>query len=172
MTQLRLGRQTSAVFSPDRVFRYELRRTWDPMGWVCNFLMLNPSTADEHKNDPTVERCERFAMAWGCGALVVTNLFAYRATDPADLASIAEIVGPGNDEHIARVALEATYVLVAWGEHGALRGRAAAVLELLRSRAPEQPLYCLGRNKSGQPVHPLYQPAAAAPKVYEPEPTA
>src|SRR4051794_4930837 len=83
----------SARFSPDRLYRYELVRRWGDGPAACNFLLLNPSTADERSDDPTIARCWRRARAWGFGALVVTNLFALRATDPRVLRAAAVPVG-------------------------------------------------------------------------------
>lgn len=165
--QLELGRSTGAVFSEDRVYRYALWRTWDrPLG-VVNFVMLNPSTADEHANDPTVERCERFARRWGYGGLTVTNLYALRSTDPGALRDHPDPVGPGNDRAIRRCAsvFEATVVVVAWGNHGS--DRAHEVLALLGEIRPASlPVVCLGVNRTGQPVHPLYQRSDTPLHVY------
>ncbi len=122
--------------------------------------MLNPSTADEQQNDPTVERCERRARAGAYGALVVGNLFAWRSTDPRALYDVADPVGPDNDQHLAAIASEAARVVCAWGRHGALQGRGPAVVRLL---APHRArLACLGVNADGSPKHPLYLPYTAA----------
>lgn len=161
--QLELGTAPDAVFSPDRIHRYRLGRSWDPFGQVLNVVMLNPSTADAVKNDPTITRCDAFARRWGFGSLVVTNLFAYRATDPADLRplSVDVAIGPENDQHLVEAAAGAARIVVAWGEGGELHGRAAAVLQLLAERLPAIELHCFKRNVSGQPAHPLYQPNSA-----------
>lgn len=168
--QVDLFREPDAVFSPDRIHRYQLSRVWDPHGAVCNFVMLNPSTADEKQNDPTVTRCERFAIAWGFGALVVTNLFGFRATNPLDLRTVGDKairIGSENDEHIREVAKRAGMVICAWGEHGALDDRASHVIDILRVARAGRFLHCLSRNKGGEPVHPLYQPNGAKPVVFE-----
>src|SRR5918998_3116048 len=88
---------SSARFSPDRRYRYELWRRWGDGPALCNFLLLNPSTADERADDPTVARCVRRARAWGLDALVVTNLFSIRATDPRARRGVEDPVGPDND---------------------------------------------------------------------------
>ena len=93
-------RETGARFSVDRRYRYALRRVWDRSRGVCNFLLLNPSIADEVTNDPTSVRCERRARRWGFGGLIVTNLFALCATDPAGLRRVADPTGPENDAAI------------------------------------------------------------------------
>ena len=92
---------STAVYSPCERYRYLLTRTWDRAGPKALFVMLNPSTATELQNDPTVERCERRARALGFGAFRVTNIFAFRATDPRVMRADPDPVGPGNDAAIA-----------------------------------------------------------------------
>lgn len=148
---------TGATFSECKIYRYTLWRTWDAELPVVNFLMLNPSTADQWKNDPTVERCERRARDLGYGKLIVTNLFALRSTDPAGLRQVDDPVGPGNDRAILDSALEADAVVCAWGVHGELFGRAAKVLADLRAwPGVGDKLHCLALTKDGSPRHPLY----------------
>lgn len=119
------------------------------------FVMLNPSTADLHQNDPTVERCERRARAYGYPGLIVCNLFALISTDPAVLKRAPDIaVGELNDHYVRRFARGAQNVICGWGEWGRLYGRGDAMLALLRSEGVE-PL-CLRENRSGHPAHPLY----------------
>lgn len=78
------GTRCSARFSPDRVYRYDLVRDWDTRQQVVAFIGLNPSTADESEDDPTIRRCIRYARDWGYGGIVMLNAFAFRATDPRD----------------------------------------------------------------------------------------
>lgn len=66
----------SAVLSPDGVYRYELRRSWNPRP-ACGWIMLNPSRADATDDDPTVRRCLGFASAWGYGSLLIHNLYVF-----------------------------------------------------------------------------------------------
>ena len=148
-----LFRSTHARFSPCRAYRYELWRKWGG-GPLLNVLMLNPSTADETDNDPTVERCERRANQLGYSGLIVTNLFAFRATYPKDMKAAADPVGSENDAAILAAAKEAELVLCAWGNHGAHRGRAQAVRKMFEREGIE--LWCLHVTKQGQPQHPLY----------------
>ena len=98
------SRETGARFSVDRRYRYALWRVWDRSRGACNFLLLNPSIADEVTNDPTSVRCERRARRWGFGGLIVTNLFAPCATDPAGLRRVADPIGPENDAAILETA--------------------------------------------------------------------
>jgi len=149
-----LEAQSSAVFSDCGIYRYLLTRVWDPAGKKALFIMLNPSTADEVKNDPTVERCERRSRTLGFGAFRVTNIFGFRATDPKVMRAAADPVGPGNDEAIRESLDWADQVICAWGTHGAHMERGAAVQELLQT-AGASPFH-LGLTKAGHPKHPLY----------------
>ncbi len=119
--------------------------------------MLNPSTADAERSDPTVTRCVHYAQAWGFGALIVTNLFAHRSTDPRALKVVDDPVGPDNDAWILRAAQSVHRVVVAWGVHGTLLDRDTHVLALLA----DCPLYRLGQSRAGHPRHPLYLPRNA-----------
>lgn len=147
---------SEAVYSPCERYRYLLTRTWDPGGRRALFVMLNPSTATELQNDPTVERCERRARALGYGAFRVTNIFAWRDTDPRAMRAAADPVGPGNDAAIRDSAPWADTVIAAWGTHGAHLGRGKAVEALLRGAGV--PLQVLGLTQAGHPMHPLYIP--------------
>ena len=143
-----------AEFSDDEAYRYRLVRVWHPEGARALFVMLNPSTATETQNDPTVERCERRARALGFGSFAVANIFAFRATDPRVMRAAGDPVGPGNDAAIVEMAWEADRIICAWGNHGLHLGRGAAVEHLLRGTG--LPLYHLGLSKGGLPKHPLY----------------
>lgn len=156
---------SEAVYSPCEAYRYTLTRTWDPAGPRALFVMLNPSTATEYQNDPTVERCERRARALGFGAFRVTNIFAFRATDPKVMRAVADPVGPANDAAIAESALWADRIVCAWGTHGAHKGRGPAVEALLR--ATGRALHHLGLSKDGHPKHPLYIGYTQEPERWE-----
>lgn len=152
-----------AIFSTDRRYRYQLWRRFGA-GPMVNFLMLNPSTADEHDNDPTIERCVRRSRAWGYGALVVTNLFACCATNPKELRWLAEPIGPDNDAHLLGAACSAQLVVCAWGGSSRqIRDRAAQVVTQLRYH--RIPLHYL-RRTGGEPQHPLYLPYDELPKLW------
>lgn len=143
----------TARFSADRRYRYELRIQWGTGNRLLLVMMLNPSTADEFANDPTVERMERRARAWGYGGLIVVNLFAFRSTDPDGMKAAEEPIGSENDETILRCIDEAQLILCAWGKDGEHRGRATEVLRLLSGCD----LYALKVSEAtGQPWHPLY----------------
>lgn len=115
--------------------------------------MLNPSTADETVNDPTIERCERRAAMSGFGGIIVVNLFALRSTDPRELRRHSDPVGPDNDVALTEFGEAAGLIVCAWGNHGALHGRSRHVRELLAARSP---LFALRVGKTGEPGHPLY----------------
>lgn len=150
-----------ALFDATRRYRYLLWRRWGHGGTVA-FVMLNPSTADAARDDPTIRRCAGFARTWGFGGMAVVNLFALRATDPARLRRARDPVGRENDHHIAAAAATADAVVVAWGVHGGLGARDRAVLALLAGLRPR----CLGVTRAGQPRHPLYLPAATRSRPY------
>jgi hypothetical protein len=143
--------EAGAQFSRCRRWRYLLWRRWAE-GPAANFLMLNPSTADEVSLDPTCARARAYAEAWGFGALIVTNIFGWRATDPAALRRVRDPVGSGNDAAIVRAASEASLVVCAWGNHGLQQSRSQEVKRLLADRK----LHVLKLNGSGEPAHPLY----------------
>jgi hypothetical protein len=145
---------SQAVYSDCEIWRYTLTRIWAPHGPRALFIMLNPSTATEVQNDPTVERCERRARALGFGAFRVTNIFAYRATDPRVMRAAADPVGPGNDAAILDSLPWADAVICAWGTHGAHLDRGPRVEAMLR--ASGRPLLALGVTQAGHPQHPLY----------------
>lgn len=150
-----LFKDSGTRFSADRMYRYELWRRWGE-GPLLNFVMLNPSTADEVDNDQTVERCERRARQLGYDGLVVTNLFAFRATAPRAMKAAADPVGSENDAAILAVAGRAALVIAAWGAHGGFRGRSQQVRQLFCEIG--LPLHCLALTQSGEPKHPLYLP--------------
>ena len=152
----------TALFSPDHTYRYLLTRTWAD-GPTILWLMLNPSTADEHVDDPTIRRCIAFSRAWGYGAMTAVNLFALRTPDPGPLRRHQDPIGPENDAHIAAAAARAGQIIAAWGAFpfAADQGRA---LDVLLSRS----LHCLGCTASGAPRHPLYAPSTARLRPYRP----
>lgn len=149
--------ESGATFSSCRRWRYLLWRRWDAAKPVANFLMLNPSTADEVKLDPTCARARDYAERWGYGALIVTNIFAFRNTSPKQMKAAADPVGPGNDAAIVRAAKASALVVCAWGNHGLFLDRASRVRALLRRNRVS--LHALRVNAGGEPAHPLYLPS-------------
>ena len=159
---------TGAVFSRCRRWRYLLWRRWDAARPSANFLMLNPSTADEYRLDPSCTRARRYAERWGYGSLIVTNVFAWRATDPEEMKAVRDPVGRGNDRAIVRAARESELVVCAWGNHGAHLGRSQQVKILLREAGIKARV--LRMNGSGEPAHPLYLPGDLEPIMNQARP--
>ena len=157
MTVTRDGMFGSATFCDHGCHRYELRRWWDASRPRLLVVMLNPSTADERQNDPTIRRCLTHAGDAGFGSLFVANLYAFRATDPPDLETAAAVrpcmdaVGAENDDRLRALADEADLTWAAWGAHAMAAAREAEALRVLRG-----PLYARGTTKGGAPRHPLY----------------
>lgn len=151
--------ERTATFSPCRTWRYALCRTWDGEKPYAMVVGLNPSTADETLDDPTIRRCIRFARYWGYGALAMTNLFAFRATDPRDMKAAEDPVGPDNDAHLARLAANAGVVVAAWGIHGEHQDRAQQVVDARTLGS----FTVLGLTAAGHPRHPLYMRAECRP---------
>jgi hypothetical protein len=145
-----------------------LWRQWDAAKPVANFLMLNPSTADELKLDPSCTRARRYAEAWGYGALIVTNVFGFRNTNPNELRKTPDPIGTGNDAAIVRAAKESAIVVCAWGNHGEFQGRSKEVLRKLKAKNIR--LHALRVNANGEPAHPLYLPGNLKPKTWVPPP--
>lgn len=145
----------SAVISDCGLYRYRLDRRWGE-GRPVAFVMLNPSTADGTQDDPTIRRCVGFARRLGAGALVVGNLYAWRATKPDDLWGAKDPIGPDNDRHLAAIAAEASDVIAAWGSHPTAHGRERPVADLQLAAMGRMPLWALRITKTGSPGHPLY----------------
>jgi hypothetical protein len=141
----------SAVISNCTRYRYTLERLWDEGLPTCGFIMLNPSIADANIDDRTIGRCIKFAKREGCGSLIVVNLFAWRATDPKELAFVEDPRGPVNDLHLQDFFETVQGPIIAgWGANEAVED-IDYVLKLAEGR-----LLCLGKTKHGSPRHPLY----------------
>lgn len=147
----------SAWISACGTYRYTLERQANLIGPRVTWLMLNPSTADASKDDPTIRKVVGFSRRLGAGAVTVVNLFAWRATKPKDcLANLADAEGPDNYKAVTRAAIAAERVICAWGAQPWAREQAVNVLGWIADR----PLFCLGTNGDGSPRHPLMQPYA------------
>ncbi|MEP6871676.1 MAG: DUF1643 domain-containing protein [Anaerolineaceae bacterium] len=135
-----------ACFDSSGAYRYRLWRAWEPALPIVTFVMLNPSSADAERDDPTIRRCIGFARSWGFGRLQTVNLCAYRATSPRALLASDDPFGPENEQHLLAALANADLVIAAWGNHG-------------RSFTPptfDQNVHHLGLTTLGQPRHPLY----------------
>jgi len=151
-----------ALFSEDRTYRYRLWRQWGQKSTRASifFICLNPSIADETRDDPTQRRLRGYASAWGYDGYIMGNIFAYISTDPKALKTVADPIGPENDMHLKTMQERSEMTVVAWGTWGKLLGRDAQVLDLLQRRN----VFCFGVNKDGTPKHPLYLKAHLNPQ--------
>lgn len=164
------GTENYAVYSKCEKYRYFLARYWDMTKPVLVMIMLNPSTATERQNDPTVQRCETRARTNDYGGLVIINIFAYRATDPKNMRAAGDPVGPYNNKFIKQyLDLSAIHdagkydIICGWGTHGTFKDRAADVFKMFASHgiAPR----AFRWTKGGHPQHPLYLSYKEEPKA-------
>lgn len=142
-----------AWISKDGLYRYSLDRQWEAGSGFVNFIMLNPSTADANTDDPTIRRCMGFAQDWGFGGLIVTNLFAFRATNPKDMKKAKDPIGPSWPDAVYKAAMDSEQIILAWGSHAQSedRERLRKIIDPFWEKA-----YTLGYTRSGNPKHPLY----------------
>lgn len=152
--------EKDAAFSVCRAYRYALWRTWDASKGYAMFVGLNPSTADESVDDPTIRRCVAYAKDWGYGGLCMANLFAFRATQPDDMRNAADPIGPRNDEWLKDCSEKSMVVVAAWGTHGTFMGRNDSVRKMIPK------LHYLRLTKDGHPGHPLYLPKSLTPILW------
>lgn len=150
--------EKSAIISECGRFRTELRRVWDPARPLLVVCMLNPSTADHERNDPTILTLVHFAKSWGYGGLLVVNLFSLRTSSPDEMMKAPDPFGPGNgqalEDAMAYARDHGGSLLVAWGNSGDHHGRA----EWFANRALQDfglTLICLGKTRFAKPKHPM-----------------
>lgn len=164
-----LPMERGATLSTCGLFRYNLFRHWGKPGNRLMFVMLNPSTADADTDDPTIRKCIGFAQRGGFNGIDVVNLYAYRATKPAELRVAGYPVGPFNDSHIISSAMAnrefGGKVVCAWGAIGSKLERPLAVVRSLRFTAGVNP-YALAICKDGNPAHPLMLPYLSQLRAY------
>lgn len=151
--------------------RYLLRREWGE-GKMLTWCMLNPSTADADKSDPTLTRCMNFAKGWGYDGVELVNLFSWRSKDPRDVVSnLADASNGDTDRHIAAAAVECGKIVVGWGAYGDrdwVKERVGSVVRLLAHYGVD--MWCVGKTKSGCPRHPLYVKSSAELVRWEAKP--
>lgn len=156
------GTRSRALYSPCGTYRYGLERLWrETPGPVLLWVMLNPAKADERRNDPTIERCQRRAQAMGFGGMRIANIFAFRAPTPAELRRAETPVGPENDALLLRWHAEAGMTLAGWGMHGAHMGRGPQIAAQLIGA-----VHVLGLTRDGHPRHPLYVAYSQQPRLW------
>ena len=154
----------SAIISECGNYRYSLHRTWNNQMPSVMFVMLNPSTADDKQDDPTIKRCINFAKSWNYGGIIVCNLFAYRATNPKELLSVHNPFGDQNIYYTKNNADKVPAIICAWGNEPILK-------KVLKNMSPVSllhfaldKLYYLELSKNGVPKHPLYLKNTLTPK--------
>ena len=147
-----------AKFSSCRKYRYALWRIWDLSRPFVMFIGLNPSTADETKDDPTIRRCINFAKYWNYGGIYVTNLFAYRSSSTRKMMTFSNPIGDENDKWIRNLSQKSNIIIAAWGNDGIHLNRSKTIEDKIPN------LKCIKKNKSGQPAHPLYLKSNLKPK--------
>ena len=141
-------------------YRYYLTREWDESLPLVNFICLNPSVADAEIDDPTLRRCMNYAEIWGYGGIIMTNLFAYRATEPMTMLTYkGDVVGPETNQYLLKGAKEAALCVAGWGNHGMHMDRGSEVIEMLPK------LHFLAKTKEGHLRHPLYLTKDLKPKI-------
>ncbi|MEC9068129.1 MAG: DUF1643 domain-containing protein [Pseudomonadota bacterium] len=147
----------NAVLSPCGAYRYRLERSVSLLGDTAAVVMVNPSTADAHVDDPTIRRVIGFAKRLQWARILVGNVFAFRATEVRDLAYAADPHGPENSAYLEAILEEADLALFAWGPVAKLpkhlRESWRSVWDA--SLKVGLPVRCLGTAKDGHPRHPL-----------------
>ena len=153
-----LFQQSEAHFSACEKFRYWLRRDWDLSKAPISFLMLNPSTADEMVNDPTIERCQRRAITMGYGSMIIVNLFPFRMTDSKLLNTVPSLLSDSAEanEAILRAVALSEMSVCGWGKHPLAAPRAQHIMTLIKQKNLQQKVMCLQLNADNSPQHPLY----------------
>lgn len=137
-----------ATFSSCKKYRYELIRVWDWSLPLVQFIGLNPSKADAKEDDPTIKSVTRISAFNGYGGFIMSNLYAYISTDPAELIKDENV--SMNDKYLKRISYECQDVVYAWGNFK-VSDRAAEVMKLIPGGL------CIGKNSNGSPKHPLFQ---------------
>lgn len=151
MKPIDLSIPKGAIFSEQRTYRYALWRMWSATKKPLMTIGLNPSTANEITDDPTITRLIGRAAKEGFGGLLMANLYAYVSTDPnALIRGKIETVGVLNDYYLRQMILLSEKQLCAWGTFTGIDKRATEVLKFIAEP------YCLGTNRNGSPKHPLY----------------
>lgn len=141
-----------AIFDSSMTYRYQLTRNWNTLvstKGIITWVMMNPSTADQFQDDPTIRRCISFSKNWGYSGLIITNIYAFRSTDPKGLLKVGDPMGPDNPTYIKDALDKSSSIVVAWGS---FIDPPTPVREVLKDYS----LFCLGTTKHGHPKHPLY----------------
>ena len=142
-------------------YRYLLTRDLGDMlsQTEVTFVMLNPSTATEMEDDPTIRRCIYFARREGHGTMNVVNLSPIRATNPKWLRHFIPTLEAAqqNERLVLWCIAHSSLVIVAWGAHDLSKVVGATMVKGLVENSGVE-LWCLGKTMDGSPRHPLYVP--------------
>ena len=155
-----------AIISDCGNYRYQLHRVWDNSKPKVLFLMLNPSTADEKEDDPTIRRCIAFSKSWGYGGLLVGNLFAFRATNPKIITKINDPIGSLNICHLAEMSNNVQSIICAWGNSSIVSCLMKKFPNYMPLLAVNKKLHYLELSNDGTPKHPLYLKGDLKPMEY------
>lgn len=161
-----------AEFSPCGKYRYRLWRRETIGGTFALWCMLNPSTADERKLDPTLRRVDGFSRVFGYRNWEVVNHSAFRSPSPKAMRAQGDPVGPLNDDVIEtaveRCARLRGIVIVGWGDlkTDAEQERGRKLLDLITRYTDALALH---ETKGKFPGHPLYLAAETKSFVFAPK---
>jgi hypothetical protein len=145
-----------AHFSEDGKHRYWLLRSWDASPRMMLIIGLNPSTADDTEDDPTIRSCIRLATSNGYGGFIMCNLYSFITAYPDVLrANMAEANRQKSNETLVRMIRNTHHTVCAWGSWSFIDARADEVIEMIKANAKNGP-FCFGVNNGGSPKHPLY----------------
>ena len=155
-----------AEISPCGLYRYMLRRIWDEDENFLVFCLLNPSTADEKDDDPTIRKCIGFAKKNGFGGIIIINLFGIRSPNPKNIKIHSDPFGPDLSRNWIRATHQSYHFVFGWGNMGLFKNAQMNMHKFFFfGQSPLYKIYCLGKNKNGTPKHPLYVPYT---KEFEP----
>lgn len=149
-----------AEFSKCRRYRYALWRIWDEVKAPVMFIGLNPSTANEATNDPTIRRVIHFAKAWGHGGVYMLNCFPFVSTNPNDLRT--EGNQALNDHWLYKCAAKSSRIVFAWGAFSVVRDLGRDIE--LKGMFPQAQALVI--NADGTPRHPLYVKGDTVPVTF------
>lgn len=170
------GESRLVRFSDCEKYRYLLQIVWDESLSRAQFIGLNPSTATEMEDDPTIRRIKGFARDWGMGGVMMTNLFAWRDKSPSAMKAQTNPIGEegkfftmagfefsnANDLELYTTRIRCAIAVAVWGTHGSYLYRAAKVKQFITN------LSCLRMTSKGFPEHPLYLPKELKPTPLPP----
>lgn len=148
-----------AIFDPTRKFRYVLGRRFTTSKAPLRLCVwMNPSDADEKKDDASIRVGMSFARRWGDGGILVVNVMDLVCTDSRKLPkNQSEAIGPDHWRYVIDAVGGAwghvhREVMCGWGDAGA--GEQASLMHHRLQQYGLTPC-ALALTKSGNPGHPL-----------------